>query len=231
VERLRKHLRESFRALAEVFRNPSLRRLELAWAGSIIGSWAYTVALVVYAYRHGGATAVGLVGLIRWLPAAAASPLAALLGDRYRRVPVMLGADVLRACALAAMAICVLTHAPVVAVYALASAVAVTTTAFQPAQAALLPSLARTPEELTAAVAGAPRFVLLDLTAGLDHDAILGAAERADVPVLAFTTHALARQTAPWHARCGRVVTKETLTAELPALLRDGVTNVEGRGA
>jgi len=151
VERLRKHLRESFRALAEVFRNPSLRRLELAWAGSIIGSWAYTVALVVYAYRHGGATAVGLVGLIRWLPAAAASPLAALLGDRYRRVPVMLGADVLRACALAAMAICVLTHAPVVAVYALASAVAVTTTAFQPAQAALLPSLARTPEELTAA--------------------------------------------------------------------------------
>jgi hypothetical protein len=92
-------------------------------------------------------------------------------------------------------------------------------------------TFARTPEELTAAVAGAPRFVLLDLTAGLDHDAILGAAERADVPVLAFTTHALARQTAPWHARCGRVVTKETLTAELPALLRDGVTNVEGRGA
>jgi hypothetical protein len=41
--------------------------------------------------------------------------------------------------------------------------------------------------------------------------------------VLGFTTHAVARQTQPWHARCERVVTKETLTAELPALLREGV--------
>ena len=42
--------------------------------------------------------------------------------------------------------------------------------------------------------------------------------------MLAFTTHALARETQPWHARCARVVTKETLTQELPALLRDGVS-------
>jgi MFS family permease len=151
VDRLREHVRESFRALREVFRNPALRRLEFAWAGSIIGSWAYTIALVVYAYRHGGASAVGLVGLIRWLPAAVAAPLAAVLGDRYPRVQVMLGADLVRAAGLGGMAACVLMHAPVEAVYALASAVAVTTTAFQPAQAALLPSLARTPEELTAA--------------------------------------------------------------------------------
>jgi MFS family permease len=151
VVRLREHLGDSFRALGEVLRNPSLRRLQLAWAGSIIGSWAYTVALVVYAYDHGGASAVGLIGLIRWLPAAAASPFAAVLGDRYPRVPVMLVSDLLRAGALAGMAVCVLTHAPVAAVYVLASAVAVITTAFQPAQAALVPSLARTPEELTAA--------------------------------------------------------------------------------
>jgi MFS family permease len=151
VARLREHLGDSFRALGEVLRNPSLRRLQLAWAGSIIGSWAYTVALVVYAYDHGGASAVGLIGLIRWLPAAAASPFAAVLGDRYPRVPVMLGSDLLRAGALAGMAVCVLTHAPVGAVYVLSSAVAVITTAFQPAQAALVPSLARTPEELTAA--------------------------------------------------------------------------------
>jgi MFS family permease len=63
----------------------------------------------------------------------------------------MLASDLLRAAGLAAMAACVLVHAPVAVVYLLASAVAVTTTAFQPAEAALLPSLARTPEELTAA--------------------------------------------------------------------------------
>jgi MFS family permease len=137
--------------MREVYRNPALRRLQFAWAGSIIGSWAYAIALVVYAYRHGGASAVGLVGLIRWLPAALAAPFAAILGDRYPRVPVMLGSDLIRSAGLAGMAACVLTHGPVELVYALAAAVAVTTTAFQPAQAALLPSLARTPEELTAA--------------------------------------------------------------------------------
>ena len=85
-------------------------------------------------------------------------------------------------------------------------------------------TFARTADELAAALGGAARFVLLDLTAGLDYDAILTAAARAGVPVVAFTTHALARQTQPWHGRCGRVVTKETLTAELPTLLREGVT-------
>ncbi|MFL5923951.1 MAG: MFS transporter [Gaiellaceae bacterium] len=151
MERLREHLRESARAMREVFRNRGLRRLQLAWAGSIIGSWAYTVALVVYAFDQGGASAVGLVGLVRWLPSAFASPLASILGDRFPRVRVMLVTDLLRAAALGAMAACVVTDAPTAAVYALASAVAVIGTAFHPAQSALLPSLARTPEELTAA--------------------------------------------------------------------------------
>jgi MFS family permease len=151
MSRLRERIGESFGALREVYRNPALRRLEYAWAGSIIGSWAYSVAIVVYAYRHGGASAVGLVGLIRWLPAAAASPFAAILGDRYPRVRVMLTTDLTRAIALAVMSAAVLTEAPPALVYGLASAVAVITTAFQPAQSALLPSLAQTPEELTAA--------------------------------------------------------------------------------
>jgi MFS family permease len=151
VRALREQLGESLRAMREVFRNRGLRHLQLAWAGSIIGSWAYSVALVVYAYDVGGAGAVGLMGLVRWLPSAAASPFAATLGDRYPRVRVMLGADLLRAAALAGMTACVLLDAPAVVVYVLASAVAVFSTAFQPAQAALLPVLARTPEELTAA--------------------------------------------------------------------------------
>jgi hypothetical protein len=83
---------------------------------------------------------------------------------------------------------------------------------------------ARTPEELAAALTTPPRFVLLDLTTGLDYAGVFGTVEAAGrPPVLGFTTHVLARQTQPWHARCARVVTKETLTQELPALLRDGV--------
>jgi MFS family permease len=151
VNRVREHVRESLDALRAVLRNPSLRRLQLAWAGSIIGTWSYAVALAVYAYSHGGASAVGFVALIRWIPAAVASPIASVLGDKYPRVRVMLLTDLSRAAALVVMAVCAATHAPAASVYVLASLVAVINTAFQPAQAALLPELARTPQELTAA--------------------------------------------------------------------------------
>ena len=81
----------------------------------------------------------------------------------------------------------------------------------------------RTPEELGDALREGARLVLLDLTGGFDYGAMFAALGDPRPPVLAFTTHALARQTQPWHARCDRVVTKETLTAELPQLLTEGV--------
>jgi hypothetical protein len=83
--------------------------------------------------------------------------------------------------------------------------------------------MARTAEELERALGAGPRFVLLDLTAGFDYARLFSAVNPTGIPVLGFTTHALARQTQPWHARCARVVTKETLTEELPVLLRQGV--------
>ena len=83
---------------------------------------------------------------------------------------------------------------------------------------------ARTSEELAAALAaGSPALVLMDLTTpGWDYGALLGAIDSVTPrpSVLAFTTHALAAQTKPLHARCDRVVTKETLTRELGDILR-----------
>jgi predicted LPLAT superfamily acyltransferase len=87
-------------------------------------------------------------------------------------------------------------------------------------------TFARTPQELAATLAPeAPALVIVDLTtSGWDYDAIFDALATApDLPVLGFTTHALARATQPLHARCRRVVTKETLTQELPALLQHGL--------
>ena len=148
---LRERLGESLRTFRDVFRNPNLRRVELAWAGSITGEWAYAIALAVFAYEAGGVAAVGLVGVIRFLPSAIVAPFAALLGDRFRRERVMLAADLVRALAMALAAVAVALEAPAGAVFALAGFVALVSTAFQPAKTALLPSLARTPEELTAA--------------------------------------------------------------------------------
>ena len=87
-------------------------------------------------------------------------------------------------------------------------------------------TFARTPEELAATLAPeTPALIIVDLTtSGWDYDAIFDAlAAVPDLPVLGFTTHALARATQPLHARCRRVVTKETLTQELPALLQHGL--------
>jgi len=41
--------------------------------------------------------------------------------------------------------------------------------------------------------------------------------------VLGITTHVLARQTQPFHPRCARVVTRETLTRELGTILKEGI--------
>jgi MFS family permease len=151
VRDLAAQLRESLRALADVFGNPGLRRLELAWVGSVTGEWAYAVALAVFAYDAGGATAVGVVALLRFMPSAVVAPFAAVLADRYPRQRIMLSADLIRAGALAGAAAVALADGPAPAVYALAALVAVVSTAFQPAQAALIPILARDPRELTAA--------------------------------------------------------------------------------
>src|SRR5256885_17044638 len=89
MARIREHLRESLRAMREVYANRSLRRLQFAWAGSIIGTWAFSIALAVYAYDQGGAAAGGPVGLIPWLPAALAAPFTRVLRGRHPRVPAM----------------------------------------------------------------------------------------------------------------------------------------------
>lgn len=134
-----------------VFANPHLRRLQLAWGASVFGQWFYNVALGVFAFQADGAGGVALVALVRFGLGGIVAPFAALLGDRLPRRAVMIGADLLRAGAMAVAAVAVWADAPAWGVYAMAVIVTVASTAFHPAEAALLPELARTPEELTAA--------------------------------------------------------------------------------
>ncbi|MGH3103545.1 MAG: MFS transporter, partial [Gaiellaceae bacterium] len=148
---LRERLSDSLRALGDVFANPNLRRVELASAGSVVAYWSYGVALAVFAYREGGPAAVGLLGLVRMLPSAFGAPFTALLGDRYPRQRVMLGADVVSAVAVGVSAGAIAADAPAAIVFGLAGLVQLISTASAPARSALLPSLARSPEELTAA--------------------------------------------------------------------------------
>ena len=144
-------MRESVSAFGAVFSNPSLRRLQVANASSIIGGWAYVVALALYAYDQNGAYAVGLLAAARWVSGGIAAPIAGVIGDRYPRARVMVASDLVRALTLSSMALAVVADAPAFTVYGLAVLATLTATPFGPAQAALLPQLARSPAELTAA--------------------------------------------------------------------------------
>jgi len=151
VRDLRGRLRDSGAAFVAVVRNPDLRRLEIAWAWSVLGHWAYLVAVSVYAYEQGGEKAVGLIFALRLIPAAFIAPFAGILADRYRRERVLLYTNLVRIVLVAAAAVGVYAGVEPVVVYALAVAAAMATTPFRSAQAALTPALSKTPAELTAA--------------------------------------------------------------------------------
>jgi MFS family permease len=151
VSRLRSRLRASFTTLGVNFANPGLRRVQLAWMGTMMGQWAYYIALAVYAYDVGGAAAVGIIGLIRTVPAAVSAPFSSLLSDKYPRERVMLVAQLGRTVTLVLSAAALAGDAPAAVIFVGAGVMTILGTAIKPAQAALLPSLASTPEELTAA--------------------------------------------------------------------------------
>jgi MFS family permease len=142
-------LRSRLAAAALACRNENVRRVELAWGAAISAEWAYFVALGVFAYNAGGASAVGLAGLIRLLPAAIVAPSAASLGDRIRRERLLFAAMLLGALALAGSAVAAFAGSES-GVYACAALVGISSTLIRPTLQALLPSLTRTTEELIA---------------------------------------------------------------------------------
>jgi MFS family permease len=137
--------------LAGVVRNGNLRRSELAWGAAITAEWAHFVALGVFAYDAGGTVAVGIAGLVRLLPAALVAPFAASLGDRFRRERFLVAVAVVGSAALAGSAAAYYAGKNEVLVFVLAAFVGLASTLVRPALQALLPSLARTPQELIAA--------------------------------------------------------------------------------
>jgi MFS family permease len=132
-------------------RNPDLRRAQFSFLGAWTAEWAFTVALGIVAYRDGGATALGLVGLLRMVPAAVLAPLLSPLADRGRRERVLIVVSTLRGIATAAAALVVALAGPAALVYALAVLSTIAATLFRPAHSALLPSLCHTGSELAGA--------------------------------------------------------------------------------
>ncbi|WP_243058010.1 MFS transporter [Nocardioides sp. SR21] len=150
-ERLRASVGKAAGAFTSNARNPNLRRAQLSFLGAWTAEWAFTVGLGIVAYRDGGATAVGLVGLLRMVPSALLAPLLSPLADRGRRERVLVLVSVLRGTATGAAAVVVGVGGSTLVVYGLAVLSTVAATLYRPAHSALLPSLCHTGYELASA--------------------------------------------------------------------------------
>ena len=151
AEASRNRLADAAAAFTSNARNPDLRRAQLSFLGAWTAEWAFTVGLGIVAYRDGGATALGLVGLLRMLPSAVLAPLLSPLADRGRRERVLIVVSTVRGVATAAAAVVAAVAGPPTVVYALAVLSTIAATLFRPAHSALLPSLCHTGHELASA--------------------------------------------------------------------------------
>jgi MFS family permease len=127
-----------------------LRREALALALFRLAEFGPWVAMLVYAYAQGGATATGVVSLALLVPTAICAPFGGPLIDRFGATRVLLGAYATQAAAMGATAAALLAGAPSLVVYALGALTAMALTVTHPAHAVVSPGIARTTEQLVA---------------------------------------------------------------------------------
>jgi predicted MFS family arabinose efflux permease len=138
-------------ALAQVASSAPLRRAELSFGLVWASEWAVLIGLGVFAFREGGAGAVGAVTAIRMIPAALIAPFASTVADAVRRERVLLWIGLVRAVTLGAAAGLLATGGGAGAVYGLSIVATIAQTLYRPAHSALLPALCTTPQQLTSA--------------------------------------------------------------------------------
>lgn len=131
------------------FGNPDLRRIGLAYAGFNAAEWGVWIALLVYAYDHGGAPAAALAAVVQLIPSGLFAPFAARLADLGRPARVLTGGYLAQAATMSLTALALFAGAPVAVVFVLAGLAASATTITRPAHAVLVPALVRGLDELT----------------------------------------------------------------------------------
>ena len=144
-------MNERIHIVGEVARDPKMLRIQLAYLGYNMTEYASWIAILVYGYSRGGPATVGLISTVQLVPAGLIAPFGAFAADHFRRDRVLFVSYLSQAVALAVVAVALLTEAPFALVLAAAIAYAVSFMFVHPTHAAILPSLADTPTELTAA--------------------------------------------------------------------------------
>src|SRR5215472_10592468 len=138
-------------ALRDVLRLAEVRRLQLGYGLSLIGEFVSTLALFVFAFDAGGATLVAIYGAARTLPGGLVTPVLLALTDRVSADRLLRATTGARALLIGLAAACAAAGVSPGLVIALAAAAGSLTAIFRPVLATMVPWLARTPAELTAA--------------------------------------------------------------------------------
>jgi hypothetical protein len=144
-------MRRIGRVLRALAANRGLARVSLAWLLFVIAEYAVWIGMLVYAYARGGATTAGIVAVAQLVPGIAVAPLLSTFADRRSPVGPLVGGYLVQAAGMAMTAIVAYADGPALAAYAGSIVAATAVTATRPAQAVLIPGLARSVDELSAA--------------------------------------------------------------------------------
>jgi MFS family permease len=136
--------------LRAVLRAQPLRWLALGYLAFTLADYGSWIAIVVYAFDHGGPTAAAIVVACQLVPAALLAPIVGAIVDRHGPIRGLALGYAAEASTMAIVALLVQLDAPPGVVYVAAVGYAVAFVATRPAQAAALPLLTTTPDELAA---------------------------------------------------------------------------------
>jgi MFS family permease len=151
VENPRRGLSSTLDVFGTALRNRSLLLLELSWLTFSGAEWGVWIALMVWAYTHGGAAATSLIVIVQMVPCILVAPYLGVLTDRRRAGRVLFVGYLVMGASMGGLAAAMAMGAPRFVIFIVAPVMNIALSIPRPAQASLLPSVVRSPLELTAA--------------------------------------------------------------------------------
>jgi hypothetical protein len=130
--------------------NTSLARLMAAYLLMTMAEYGQWITLLVYAYKHGGASAAGAVALAQLIPSIVLAPIISAHGSKLGAARLLVLCYLTSSVMLAACAAAILLHGPPLAVYAAAICFNLPIGVSTPLHNVLTPLVVRHPDELTA---------------------------------------------------------------------------------
>ncbi len=204
---------ETSKNVAAVFQNRSLRRALIAFAAFRPTESAQWIAILVFAYGSGGTREMGIVAVALLAPTAVLAPFLAQLGDRMHRERALALAYLSIGVAAGLTAASLALRLPSAITYVCAALVNICISMVRPTHLSILPEVAETPMQLTAANALSSTIEALAIFIGPLIAGVLIAfgGTKAVFAAMSVAVLAVGLLTLAVHARARTRVSRETV--------------------